>query len=113
MKELGYQARVSDDAMVINMVNDAVGKRRRAAEDQELLFQDCSRRQARAEARWRKKERRALAQCGGGAAVIVLAYLEMCQGNVAPGLAATLIIGALMFVCIRGGWHLSEARGRR
>lgn len=115
MRELGsgYELRASDDAMVINMVNNAVRQRRQAAEDQELLIRDCSRRQAREEAKWRRKERRVMAQCGGGGAVIVLAYIEMCRGNVAPELAVTMIIGALVFACVRGGWHLSEARGRR
>ena len=115
MKELGngYVAGMSDDAMVINMVNNGVTKRRQNAEDQELLRRDTHRRQARAEARWKKKERKVLAQCGSGGAVIVLTYLEMCRGNVTPELAVTMIIGALVFACVRGGWHLSEARGHR
>lgn len=115
MKELGngYAYRMSDDAMVINMVNDGVGKRLQEAEDRELLRRDCRRREAKAQARWRRRERRAAAQCCGGGAVIALVYFEMCRGNVTPELASSLIIGALVFVCVRGGWHLCEARGRR
>lgn len=115
MKELGngYAYRMSDDAMVINMVNDSVRKRRQEAENRELLAQDHRRREAREQGRWQRKERRAIAQCCGGGAVIALTYFEMCRGNITPQLAVSLIIGALVFVCVRGGWYLSESRGRR